>query len=339
MKKVSIIIPVYNAEKYLEKCLYSCIAQTYPAIEILLINDGSTDTSGDLCDQFCAMDDRVSVVHKENAGVSIARNAGIEKATGDYITFLDSDDWLEQDAIGRLMKNAANMDFVIAGMTRYDAKGEKVLSVNNPQGLKCVTQKQAVSALFDWKNFFNYRGPCAKLYRRDVLVNNHVFFNPKLTFGEDTCFVLQYMEHIQYSIQLDCSVYNYRICNNTDKNKRYQTEDVDYQWDNGYVLYDARVKLFKHTGLYKELRNKVDALYIERIRFFMNICVANYCDKKKILKKLNMIDKECDIKRIKIKWVSHPLDKIILFCCKYKLYRELYGLFVMKIKIYNRLVR
>ena len=94
---VSIIVPVYNTEKYLHNCINSLFAQTCTDIEILLVNDGSTDTSGDICDAYAAQDARVRVIHQQNAGVSSARNAALAVARGEYIAFVDSDDWVSPD--------------------------------------------------------------------------------------------------------------------------------------------------------------------------------------------------------------------------------------------------
>ena len=92
--KVTIIVPVYNVEKYLRKCLDSLINQTYKNLEIIVIDDGSMDSSGKICDEFAEKDDRVIVIHQKNAGVSIARNVGLDRMSGDYVTFVDSDDYL-----------------------------------------------------------------------------------------------------------------------------------------------------------------------------------------------------------------------------------------------------
>ena len=102
--KVSIIVPVYNVEKYIEKCLNSLISQSYRNIEIILIDDGSKDNSGKICDKYKKKDPRIKVIHKENAGVSEARNSGIQKATGKYLCFVDADDFVMNDYIKYLHK-------------------------------------------------------------------------------------------------------------------------------------------------------------------------------------------------------------------------------------------
>ena len=101
---ISVIVPVYNVEKYLNKCLDSIISQTYTNLEIILIDDGSTDNCGKICDEYASKDKRIKVIHKENAGVSSARNYGIQCATGDWIMFVDSDDWIEFDAINSIRR-------------------------------------------------------------------------------------------------------------------------------------------------------------------------------------------------------------------------------------------
>ena len=111
---ISIIIPVYNVEKYLRKCLDSIINQTYKKLEIILIDDGSTDNSGKICEEYAKKDDRIIVIHKENAGVSSARNRGIELANGKYIGFIDSDDWIEENMYETLYQNLLQFDVDIS---------------------------------------------------------------------------------------------------------------------------------------------------------------------------------------------------------------------------------
>ena len=107
---ISIIVPVYNTEEYLDKCILSIMAQTYADFELLLIDDGSTDSSGSICDKYAAQDSRVRVFHKENGGVSRARNLGIDNSKGDYLLFLDSDDWLASDTFEILHRTLERED-------------------------------------------------------------------------------------------------------------------------------------------------------------------------------------------------------------------------------------
>lgn len=103
--KISVIIPVYNVEKYLRQCVDSIINQTYKNIEIILIDDGSTDSCPVICDEYAVKDDRIKVIHKKNAGVSAARNDGLKEITGDYVTYVDSDDWLDLEAFFKVVSD------------------------------------------------------------------------------------------------------------------------------------------------------------------------------------------------------------------------------------------
>ncbi len=111
---ISVIIPVYNVERDLQRCLDSVIAQTYSHIEILLVDDGSTDNSCMICDRYAGIDSRISVIHQKNGGVGKARNAGLDAATGDYISFVDADDWLEPEMLEKLLQKAQAADASVA---------------------------------------------------------------------------------------------------------------------------------------------------------------------------------------------------------------------------------
>ncbi|HEL7541574.1 TPA: glycosyltransferase, partial [Enterococcus faecalis] len=120
MPKISIIVPVYNVEKYLEKCVRSILAQTFTDFELILVDDGSPDSSGAMCDQFAEQDERVKVIHKENGGLSDARNAGIEIATGEYLGFVDSDDYIADDMYELLYTNIVKEDADLSICGIYD---------------------------------------------------------------------------------------------------------------------------------------------------------------------------------------------------------------------------
>lgn len=117
MNKVSIIVPVFNAEKYLERCVSSVLSQTYQNIELILVDDGSNDNSKEMCDEYCAAFHNIKCIHKKNEGVSSARNVGIDMSNGDYILFLDSDDFIDKEAVSVLIENAveSNSSIVICG--------------------------------------------------------------------------------------------------------------------------------------------------------------------------------------------------------------------------------
>ena len=129
---ISVLIPVFNVERYLSRCIESVIKQTYKNIEIILIDDGSKDKSGKICDKYAKKDDRIRVIHKENEGVSVARNLGMDSANGEYIIFVDSDDWIEQQAVELLFSQLSLYDSDLAignisKLTMLDKQKRKAL--------------------------------------------------------------------------------------------------------------------------------------------------------------------------------------------------------------------
>ena len=124
---VSIIVPVYNTEKYLTTCINSLITQTYKNIEIILVDDGSKDNSGKICDEFANLDNRIKVIHKENGGVSSARNTGLQNASGKWITFVDGDDFIDSTMVEKLVQKSSEVDIVFCRMVKDYSNGEKAL--------------------------------------------------------------------------------------------------------------------------------------------------------------------------------------------------------------------
>lgn len=163
---ISVIVPVYNAEKYLVRCVDSILNQTYRNLEVILVDDGATDSSGSICDEYVARDARVRVVHKGNGGLSSARNAGIDIASGAYLEFVDSDDWLEPDAVESMLQEALThqVELVLGG--RWDvsaATGEKKKGLC-PQSREIISGEEMVRRIFRWENCDS--SACDKLFHK-----------------------------------------------------------------------------------------------------------------------------------------------------------------------------
>lgn len=184
---ISIIVPVYNVEKFLHRCIDSILAQTFADFELLLINDGSKDNSGLICDEYAAKDNRVRVFHKENGGASAARNYGLDNATGKYICFIDSDDWVENNYLETLWP-AENEDMVVCSIT-YEGKEKWELSLWDKKynradlrdSLNYIVEHMAVCS------------PCCKILRRDTIEENKIRFDTDVCAGEDMLFVYDYL--------------------------------------------------------------------------------------------------------------------------------------------------
>lgn len=178
---VSVIVPVYNTEKYLPECIESVLFQSYTDFELLLIDDGSTDGSGLICDEYARKDFRIKVVHKSNGGVSSARNEGLDIARGEYVCFVDSDDWVCKDYLKNLVLGMKRgTDLVIAAL----ADGTS----------------PSYSTYFDLNEYFRVYSrlaliysPCAKLFRNKIIIDSCLRFDTNVNYGEDTLFNLAYL--------------------------------------------------------------------------------------------------------------------------------------------------
>lgn len=187
---VSVIVPVYNTEQYLAKCIESILHQTYTDLEVILVNDGSTDHSGELCDAFSKKDSRVKVVHKKNGGVSSARNAGIEAATGEYIIFIDGDDWFSLDAVSSMvaMREETQADLVVGNHTCVTRFGEVPSNVQN-----AVYETEEIGNHLLQLCVSNGRSSWNKLFRTDLIQKHKLRFPVGIPVGEDAMFSASYI--------------------------------------------------------------------------------------------------------------------------------------------------
>ena len=217
MDKVSIIIPIYKVEKYLRQCLDSIINQTYKYIEIILIDDGSPDHCGEICDEYASHDDRIIVIHKTNSGVSAARNDGIEIATGELIMFVDPDDWIELDCCERIICSVKNRDCDVLYFQRDDRNDNGVLLQTYPKRISgflrekelqdirlSICKGDTVSAGFESAT------PWGKLYRRTFLTGNNCRFPVGIKKRQDIIFNLICLNNLKSAYYLDYIGYHYR---------------------------------------------------------------------------------------------------------------------------------
>ena len=182
--KISVIIPVYNTEKYLHRCINSILTQTYTDFELLLIDDGSTDSSGTICDEYAAKDARVRVFHKENGGVSSARNLGLDNAQGEWITFVDSDDYIEENFLKSFDGNL-DADLVLGNMIEKGPLGN--LLRNIPSGYHYPLKKALEGNLTK----LAFQSPWGKMFRGSLI--KKLRFDESMVTGEDHCFILKYV--------------------------------------------------------------------------------------------------------------------------------------------------
>lgn len=206
---VSIIVPVYNAEKFLRRCVDSILNQEYQDYELLLIDDGSQDASGAICDEYAARDSRVRVTHKENTGVSDSRNLAISQAQGTYLQFLDSDDWITSDATRLLVSSAAehHCDLVISDF--YRVVGERVSHKGDIEEDGVMTQEEFAAHMMENPADFYYGVLWNKLYRRELVERYGLRMDTDISWCEDFMFNLEYIRHAQIFYALKAPIYYY----------------------------------------------------------------------------------------------------------------------------------
>ena len=206
---VSIIVPVYNGEKTLERCVDSVLKQEYKDFELFLINDGSSDKTREICERYAAADDRVLVIHKENSGVSESRNMAIAQAHGEYLQFLDCDDWITPDATKLLVRAAKEeqADLVIADF--YRVIGERLSHKGDIEIDGVMDQEAFVGCMMEKPADFYYGVLWNKLYRRDIIMKHHLQMNPEISWCEDFMFNLEYIRHAETFCALQIPIYYY----------------------------------------------------------------------------------------------------------------------------------
>lgn len=236
--KISVIVPVYNAESTLQECLDSLLKQTFDSYEIIAVNDGSTDNSGEILKQYSKQDRRVIVLSQDNAGVSAARNKGLDIAKGEWITFCDSDDFVDEDWLKDFHDNIFDNDIVSQGMRCYHSDGKieerfiEKISGNKEELTNYVlrlyrpTPPPCLWDLVGWS--------VLKLYKKDIIDVHNVRFDEKSHFREDVLFFTTYILYVDKWQSIPNMNYNYKV---PDSSKIYRTESVP-----GYTL----MKIFRN---------------------------------------------------------------------------------------------
>ena len=207
--KVSIIVPVYNAQEYLKRCVDSILSQDYRDFELLLMDDGSKDASGEICDAYAQQDSRVRVVHKKNSGVSDTRNQALELARGTFLQFLDSDDWIVPEATRLLVRSMEeyNCDMVISDF--YRVSGERLAQKGDIEEDKVMSRQEFASYMIENPADFYYGVLWNKMYRRSIIEEYHIRMDTSISWCEDFLFNLEYIRHAESFFALQVPIYYY----------------------------------------------------------------------------------------------------------------------------------
>lgn len=318
MAKVSIIVPVYNVENYVRKTIDSVINQTESDIEIILIDDGSTDASGKICDEYESKDKRIKVIHQENSGLSSARNEGTKKATSKYVMYLDGDDYLKENAVSR----------AFSVMEKYPSDFVQYRYKEVEEGMDIIQQKeeglvyQVYTSKDLFENLYELGGMAAsgatKLIRRELMLKI-----PYISIRhEDEMWCTQAFQHDLTATYITDELYYYVMRKNSIIHSKFNSEKLDI-----FYIMDYRIKVLEELGLY-------DLLAITYHKVFVLI-VGLYLEATKVKDKISM-------NKIQLQFVKHKneIRKYAHLDLKFKI---LFGLmnidfnFIKLYKVYKNL--
>lgn len=277
--KVSVIVPIHNAEKTLSRCVESLLAQSYKNLEVILVNDGSTDGSLEICQSFVEIDSRVVIIDKKRSGVSSARNIGLTASTGDFVQFVDADDTIQPNMTEKLVKNIfeTNADIVVCGYNRISGK--------------CINTKQPKSAIYSdplafkdafielYKNAL-FNAPWNKLYRRDKI---KTLFDESISIGEDLLFNLAYFSICDKISVISDGLYNYNATSQNSLAGKYDDSLLATQ-----ITLNKKVQeFFENKFGSRDFRN-INEVFAKEIYYYLKkLVILSGYDKRIVLKKIN----------------------------------------------------
>ena len=310
MKLISIIVPVYNAEKTIKKCIDSILSQTYKKFELILVNDGSTDNSLNILREYETLNERIIIISQENSGVSVTRNKGINIAKGDYIVFVDSDDYIVENGLEILVNEIElndKLDLVISGF--YSIKNSTNRYLNAILENKIFNN---LDFLLNEKLFKFISTPWGKVYKTEIIKNNNIQFDKNLSLGEDTIFVLEYLKYIRNVEFINESLF---FINETEGSlSRRNRLDI---FENIMIIYDKAKEALEYRNEYEF--NKIAPFYVRNIKICLNTAVAFKWKTKEYKDLCDKIRNMEDFKSINLKEIHlNKYDKIIISLLKNK---------------------
>lgn len=256
---VSIIVPIYNAELYLTQCLTSVREQTFRDFEVLMVNDGSKDHSEDICRHFSQEDSRFILISKQNSGVSDSRNVALSRAKGKYLQFLDSDDWLTENATESLVHTSESTGCDLAVGHFYRVVGERMAQRGHIRKERILTRREYAEEMMKAPANYYYGVLWNKLYRRSLLESVNLRFDPQIKWGEDFLFNLQYLEHVRLISAIPEPVYYYRKREDSLVNAEVSLRRTVAMKT---ATFQAYKELYQKLDLYEEQKGRVYSYFL-----------------------------------------------------------------------------
>lgn len=348
MNKISVIVPIYKiAEHYLHECMTSLLEQTYQNLEFILVDDGSPDNCGKICDSYAEKDDRIKVIHQENQGLSNVRNNGIKAASGYWIAFVDPDDWIEKYAFEKAIEVAdkEQIDMMVWN-TFLNTPGHQEIRKNYGKDLVVKDKAQLEAINLNLLRTISIRNneiriptlesTTCHLYRRDIIIENQLLFDSTLKQGEDKLFNYSYHMHIKSLAYLNCPMYHYRLHSvstthtffpqNVDTSNRILDKYYELEpkiqnnelYRNTYYIRTAYIALFLIGKFYLHPQNNLSDIKSRRREF------------------INMVSKKpyaAAIRNMDLSGMRFSMTRIRLMCLK----KHMYGVLFMDVKIERKL--
>ena len=276
---ISIILPIYKVENYLAKCIESLLEQTYKNIEIILVDDGSPDSCGKICDEYAAKDSRIKVIHQQNSGVAAARNAGLQEASGEYIGFVDPDDWVEPQMYERLLSRlkTANAELAVCGYNYYDETGAVDSSRLYPEKEdEVLSRKELFKRLSDMPPTVRHT-TWNKLFIQKLIGN--LRFNEDLKSSEDLDFLNQYLRKVNSAVFVHKPLY----CNLVRQGSA----------THGGLSVESLAKSFRvHNDMYEMSINAFPELKNHALAYLMDVYVLKYKEAKQKVSRMDKAEQE-----------------------------------------------
>ncbi len=307
---ISLIISVYNIEQYISKCVESIIGQKEQNIEIILVDDGSTDDSKTIVDEYAKKDTRIKVIHKINGGLSSARNVGLNVASGEYIFFVDGDDFIANNAIEVLGEIIKNNDYDIICFNYYVSYEDK--------DVKTYSKPQYWNVSDNVKYVISSTSACSRVYKRDFLIKNKLFFKEGIIY-EDLALIPSFVIFTSKICFIDDFLYYYVIRENSIM---HETEFKTNR-DDKFIALETLNNTFIKNGLWDKYKNEIEYLYIRHLLIMYSLEILKY--KRDIY--MPRINKAVDLMNNKFSnWTKNiylkkePIHtRIYLFTLKYKI--------------------
>lgn len=324
---VSIITPVYKVVNCLPKCIESVISQTFTEWEMILVDDGSPDRSGEICDEYALRDSRIKVLHKQNGGPSSARNLGIEHAQGKYIWFVDSDDWIEQEALSCIFNVMDNSNADVCFFCLNPISNSEVqvpfdfISIvgRNVDSVHYIGKQECAKAFVEVEMSGGMGWTCNKWFKKSIIDENNIRFDTRFAIQEDHLFTLSYLLHVNHVIITSYAPYNYVMQSGTLLTRKYSFENTKMRNE---AMYEARCRLCE-SFMIKNLKyvKWYTADYISRrVSNLKHLKNSNLTIKERIgeiktineLVKKNNVDSTIIRKYKKINWLPANIVNIIV---------------------------